>query len=170
MRRATALVLAALVLSACVAETVERRRPRPGPVKEVGYIDYGGGQVRYSSEGWGWFVASRRRLALKLMSRNCGSVLVPRITDEYARVDADAPYSGQDITSSMDDGDQHYIVEHYVHIVYECVPRGAPAEPAISTGSARGPTLVIPAVSASTPTLAVPMPSSSTSVTPEHPR
>ena len=54
MKRGLALALAASLLSACVAVTVERRRPRKGPVKEVGYVEYGGGQVRYSSEGWSW--------------------------------------------------------------------------------------------------------------------
>jgi hypothetical protein len=169
VRRALPLLLAALVLSACVAETVERRPPRRGPVKEVGFVDYGGGHVRYSAEGWAWFVASRRKLALRLMSRNCGS-LEARITDEYSRQDADASYSGVDIQSSMSMGDQHFVIERYVHLAYECVPRGAAAEPALSTSTVRSPSLVIPSVYVSTPTLTVPEPSSSTTVSPEPPR
>ena len=174
MRRALPLLLVALVLSACVAVTVERRPPRRGPIKEVGYVEYGGGQVRYSAEGWSWVVASRRKLAFKLMSRNCGPDLDPRVTDEYSRQDADASYSGEDIDSSMDIGDQHYVIEHYVHLAYECVPRGAAAEPSASTAAARGSSLVIPGVFASTAaasvetsTAAVSAPSSSTLVSPE---
>jgi hypothetical protein len=178
MRRGWALALATALLSACVAVTVERRHPRKGPIKEVGYIDYGGGQVRYSSEGWGWVVASRRKTALKLMSRNCGPDLVPAITDEYSRTDADAAYSGEDL-EAMTMGSQHFQIEHYIHLAYECRPRGS-QPPAISTSTARGPSLVIPALSASTTTAAVelssaaavsvPSPSSTTLAAPEPPR
>lgn len=147
MRRWGTLVLGALVLSACVAETVERRRPRKGPVKEVGYVDFGGGHVRYSSEGWSWIVSSRRRTALKLMARNCGKELQPRVLDEYAREDADAKYSEENVATTIERGDEHYVVERYVHISYDCRPKGW-VEPAVSTGPARAPVLVIPAVPA----------------------
>ncbi|MDE2144034.1 MAG: hypothetical protein KGL74_07500 [Elusimicrobia bacterium] len=157
MKRAILLILAASVLSACVAETVERRRPRKGPVKEVGFVDFGGGRVRYSAEGWGWAVASRRRLALKLMARNCGKELTPVITDEYTRQDADAAYAGQDINSSMAIGDNHFNIEHYVHLAYECRVPGAP-EPAVSTAAVRAPVIVVPPVLASTSTVPSPEP------------
>jgi hypothetical protein len=154
MKRAAALVLAAAVLSSCVAVTVERRRPRKGPVKEVGYVDYGGGQVRYSAEGWGWAVASRRKTALRLMRRNCGSELVPEITDEYSRADADASYNGEDIDASMKIGGEHFKIERYIHLAYECRPKGSPPV-VVSTSTASGPSLVIPAVSASTAAVVV---------------
>lgn len=141
MRRILAVSIA-LSLSACVAETVERRRPRMGPIKAVGYVDMGGGHVRYSSEGWSWAVASRRRLALKLMARNCGE-LEPKIIDEYVRQDADAPYAGQDIASSLAIGDEHFLIEHYIHLAYECRLPGV-VDVAPSTSAARGPSLVIP--------------------------
>ena len=185
MNRAFLLVLTACVLSACVAETVERRRPRKGPVKEVGFVDFGGGHIRYSSEGWNWAVSSRRRLALKLMSRNCGKELTPKIVDEYVRQDADATYSGQDINSSMAIGDEHFKIEHYVHLSYECRVPGAP-DPVVSTTTVRAPLLVVPAVSSSTPTatvelssptvavstapLSVPSPSTFTTPSPELPK
>lgn len=148
MKRAAAIVLAAAVLSSCVAVTVEKRRPRRGPVKEVGYVDYGGGQVRYSAEGWAWAVASRRKTALRLMNGNCGPDLKPEITDEYSRSDADAAYNGEDIDASMKVGDEHFKIERYIHLAYECRPLNAPAV-AVSTPAASGPTLVIPAVSTS---------------------
>lgn len=143
MRRLALLVAAALVLSACVAETVERRRPRKGPVKEVGFVDYGGGRVRYSAEGWSWIVASRRRLALKLMARNCGGDLEPRIIDEFTRQDADATYTEEDISSTMTRGDEHFVVEHFVHLTYECRPRGW-TEPVVSTSTVHAPMVVVP--------------------------
>ncbi len=155
MRRLALLALSAAVLCACVAETVERRRPRKGPVKEVGYVDLGGGRVRYSAEGWSWIVASRRRLARKLMARNCGKDLEPRIVDEFTRQDADATYTEEDISSTLVRGDQHYVVEHYTHLTYECRPPGW-TEPAVSTAAARAPALVIPSVPSSTNTLPSP--------------
>lgn len=157
MRRALLLALTACVLSACVAETVERRRPRKGPVKEVGFVDFGGGRVRYSAEGWGWAVASRRRLALRLMARNCGRELVPTITDEYTRQDADAAFAEADVSSNMDIGAQHYTIEHYVHLTYECRDPHAP-EPVVSTTTVHAPVVVVPGVEASTPTLPSPEP------------
>jgi hypothetical protein len=128
--------------------TVERIPPRKGPIKAVGYIDYGGGQVRYSAEGWSWVVASRRKMALKMMRGNCGKDLAPAITDEYSRVDADASYRGEDI-DAMAQGDQHYQIERYIHLTYECRLKGA-AEPSVSTSTVHGPVLVIPAVSTTT--------------------
>jgi hypothetical protein len=149
MKRAAPLVLAVVLLSACVAVTVERRRPRKGPVKEVGYVDYGGGQVRYSAEGWGWIVASRRKTARKLMALNCGPDLTPAITDEYSRMDADATYNGEDIDASMKTGDDHYLIESYEHIAYDCRPKDAPA-PAVSVSTAAAPSVIIPATSSAT--------------------
>lgn len=154
MKRAVLLAVAAALLSSCVAITVEKRKPRKGPVKEVGYIDYGGGQVRYSAEGWAWAVASRRKTALRLMKHNCGSELKPEITDEYSRQDADAAYNGEDIDSSMKVGEEHFKIERYIHLAYECRPLNAPAV-AVSTPTASGPTLVIPAVGTSSSTVTV---------------
>ena len=154
MKRGLALALVAALLSACVAVTVERHHPRKGPIKEVGYIDFGGGEVRYSAEGWKWVVSSRRKTALRLMRRNCGPDLTPAITDEYSRVDADATYNGEDIDASMKMGGDHFQIEHYIHLLYECRAAGT-AAPALSTSTARGSVLVIPAVPASTTTTSV---------------
>jgi hypothetical protein len=105
--------------------TVSRRPPRLGPVAGVGYIAYGGGEVRYSAEGWSWIVASRRRTALALMRRNCGE-LKPEITREFERTDADAVYEGESV-ESLASGVSHYVLERYVHLVYRCAPPpGAP--------------------------------------------
>lgn len=133
------LLAAALLLSGCVAETVERRRPRRGPVREVGFVDYGGGRVRYSTEGWGWFVAGRRRHAKRLMRKNCGKELVPEITDEYARNDADIAYAGDDLSDELVRGGEHYKIAPFQHYSYECRPKGgtppsaAPSGPTVSS-------------------------------------
>ncbi|MBI4060862.1 MAG: hypothetical protein HY403_05470 [Elusimicrobia bacterium] len=114
------------LLSACVAETVERRRPRKGPIKEVGFVDMGGGSVRYSVEGWGWFVAGRRRHALRLMRKNCGGLLAPQILDEYLRQDADIAYAGEDIATNLYKGMDHFKIAPFQHLTYECRPKETP--------------------------------------------
>ncbi|MDE2490778.1 MAG: hypothetical protein KGM24_08010 [Elusimicrobia bacterium] len=156
MRRAAPLLAVALALSACVAVTVSRRPPRKGPVAAVGYVEYGGGEIRYSAEGWGPVVASRRRTALALMRRNCGE-LKPDIEKEFERTDADAVYEGEDV-ESLAKGVSHYVLERYVHLVYCCVPPGglpkpAPAAVAASTGTVviSTTTLPLPAVPAKEP-------------------
>ena len=57
-----------------------------------------------------------------------------RIVDEYARQDADAPYVGEDLTVSMQLGGEHYKIEPYVHLTYECRPRGL-QEPSVRVSS-----------------------------------
>lgn len=149
MRRALPLLVLVL-LSACVAETVERRRPRKGPIKEVGFVDPGGGNIRYSVEGWGWFVAGRRRDALRRMRKNCGKKLSAQVVDEYMRQDADIPYAGDDVTTNIARGLDHYKLAPFQHMVYECRPKEGPAQPVqLSTGAARV-ILVVPAVSSGT--------------------
>jgi hypothetical protein len=146
-----AAAVSVLLLAACVAETVERRRPRKGPVEAVGFVDFGGGKTRYSLEGWSWFVAGRRASALRAMRRNCGRKLEPRIVDEYVRQDADASFAGEDVTTSMAHGGDHFRVERFMHMTYECRPKNW-AEPVV-TKPAAAPTLVIPPISASTSTV-----------------
>ncbi|MEK7381740.1 MAG: hypothetical protein AAB262_00455 [Elusimicrobiota bacterium] len=123
MRRLVLPLCVGVFLSACVAESVERRRPRKGPIKEVGYVDYGGGSVRYALSGWSWFVKGRRRDALRRMRKNCGRDLEPLVIDEYARTDADASYVGDDLAVSIQLGGEHYKIEPFVHLLYECRPR-----------------------------------------------
>lgn len=162
MRRPLLLAVAALVLAGCVAETVERRRPRKGPVKEVGFVDPGGGQVRYSVEGWSWFVSGRRRHAKRLMRKNCGKTMIPVVVDEYDRQDADVPYSGDDITVNLDRGMDHFKILPFRHMSYECKPAGAPVEaPRASTVPARGVLVVPPRSSEPEPPALVPTPSES---------
>jgi len=157
MRKAP-LLLALALLSACVAETVERRRPRKGPIKAVGFVDPGGGSVRYSTDGWSWFVAGRRRDALRRMRKNCGKSLAPQIVDEYLRQDADISYSGEDISTNLDKGLDHFKIAPFQHMIYECRPKGAPAEePRVSTSAPRA-FLVVPPVSLSTAAVQEPTP------------
>ncbi len=164
MRRALPLLLL-ILLAACVAETVERRRPRKGPIAAVGFVDTGGGNIRYSVEGWSWFVAGRRRDALRRMRKNCGKKLSAQVVDEYLRDDADIAYAGEDVTTNIARGLDHYRYAPFQHMVYECRPIGAPAEPiSISTGAPRV-ILVVPPVEASTATVPAPAAEISTTTT-----
>lgn len=167
------LLVCAVVLGACVAETVERRKPRKGPVKEVGFVDLGGGHIRYSTDGWGWFVAGRRRDALRKMRKNCGKLLAPQIMDEYARQDTDISYAGEDVSTSLDKGMEHFRIAPFEHFVYECRPRGGVAVEAltVSTAPARV-LLVVPpqAPAVSTPTVVVPQISTFPAILQEPPK
>lgn len=115
------LLMLPFFISSCVSEMVEKRRPRRGPVKEVGYIEKGGGEVKYSTEGWRPFVASRRRGALWRMRRVC-SPLKAVISEEFVRQDVAVPYSQDDVDQSLGKGLEHYTVAPYQHIVFECEP------------------------------------------------
>ena len=124
------LLVFLVMVSGCVAETVEKKRPRKGPVPEVGYVDTGGGEVRYSEDGWGLVVAGRRREALRKMRRVCRG-LNARITDEFTHQDVDVAYSNDDLAPNMEKGLDHYNVSAYHHIVFECqVPEKPLPKPA----------------------------------------
>lgn len=112
-------VLALVLLTGCVAEVVEKRRPRKGPVPEVGFVDPGGGEVRYSTEAWGFVVALRRSRALSKMRHVCGK-LNAHVTDEFTREDMDVPYAGEDLEVNIQRGLDHYEMSPYHHIVFEC--------------------------------------------------
>ncbi len=131
-------------LPACVAETVERRRPRRGPVKAVGFVDLGGGQVRYGLDGWSWFVSGRRRHAMRLMRKNCGSELAPQVMDEYTRQDADIAYSGEDITVNIDKGLEHFKISPFQHMSYECRRRSAASAPPLASTTTPRVILIVP--------------------------
>ena len=134
----------ALLLAGCVAETVRKAKPRKGTIKEIGYVDLGGGEVRYSLDGWGWFVGGRRRAARALMRRVCGK-LKPVVTEEFEREDADVPYSQDDIAATMARGAEHFTVARYMHMAFDCAfsstapvrgepPKGLPPPPRPPSG------------------------------------
>jgi len=162
-------LLALVVLSSCVAETVERRKPRKGPIKEVGFVDLGGGNVRYSVEGWGWFVSGRRRDALRRMRRNCGKLLSPQILDEYQRQDADISYAGTDIATSLDKGMDHFKIAPFHHIVYECRPKDAKYEPPQPSTAAPRAFLVVPPTAQVSTTTVIEAPAVSTAPVSQEP-
>ncbi len=112
-----------------MAEIVEKKKPRKGPIPEVGYIDTGGGEVKYSIEGWPLWVKARRRTALRRMRRVCGK-LKAVITDEFTRQDVEVPYSGEDVKDNLAKGMKHYTVAPFEHIVFDCVLREPSAAPA----------------------------------------
>lgn len=117
MRAACLLLL--VFLAGCVAETVERTKPRKGPVPEVGWVETGGGEVRYSTDGWGFVVGLRRHTALRKMRGVCKG-LKARVTDEFTHEDVNVPYASDDLAQHIDKGVEHYEVAPYHHIVFEC--------------------------------------------------
>jgi hypothetical protein len=123
--RAFVIALVCILMSGCMAEFVEKKPPRKGPVAEVGYIERGGGDVRYSIEGWGLVVSARRSAAMRKIRRLCKH-LQPKIVDEFTREDADAPYSGAELSEGMARGLEHYKVAPYRHIIFDCVEEKKP--------------------------------------------
>jgi len=120
-------IILLLFFSGCVSETVSRNRPRRGPVAEVGWLEPGGGEVKYSNEGWKLWVKGRRASALRRMRRICRP-LKAKIIDEFTRQDVQVPYSSEDIDVNLDRGLDHYTVAPYEHIVFECYdPKAGPA-------------------------------------------
>lgn len=118
-RAFAALSLAMLALSGCVTELVEKKRPRKGPVPEVGFVDTGGGEIRYSVEGWGPIVSLRRGSAMRRIRRVCKKLKLV-INDEFTRDDVQVPYSGEDLEDNLRRGVDHYAVAPFHHIVFEC--------------------------------------------------
>jgi hypothetical protein len=115
------IILAVVVLSGCVVEMVKKDKPRKGPVPEVGYVDVGGGDVRYSSEGWGFVVSLRHATAMRRIRSTCGKLKF-KIDDEFTHDDVDASYISEDLATNIEKGLNHYAVAPYHHIVFECVP------------------------------------------------
>ena len=118
------LVIASICLSSCVSEMVDKKNPRLGPVPEVGYVDTGGGELRYSVEGWDWVIATRRSAALRRMRRVCKGLQL-KVVKEFTRDDADTPYSQDDI-HQLAKGVEHYNLAPYRHIVFECESKDKP--------------------------------------------
>lgn len=106
----------------CAAEFLERRPRRPGPVPEV-VLDAGGGHLRYSLRGPGWFVSSRRQDAIEKMNQYCGGGDRYRIVDEVARVDTQARFVATDLgdEDSLNKSDRHYETRTVQHLYFECV-------------------------------------------------
>jgi len=101
---------------------VEKNAPRKGPVPEVGLIETGRGEIRYSVEGWSLVVAARRKTALRKIKNICKGMAF-KISDEFTREDVEVPYSQDELDTNLDKGLSHYHVDPFHHIVFECVPR-----------------------------------------------
>jgi hypothetical protein len=90
-----------------------------GPVAEVGWIDPGGGHVRWPTRGGGFLVRLRRSDALKRARAHCGAVPV-QVVREWTQDDVDTAYAGDDLSESMRYGLDHYKVESYRHLEFKC--------------------------------------------------
>ena len=127
MRRGFASAVFVL-LAGCSAVVVDLRRPVKGPVPEVGYIDPGGGQVRYALRGASFLVSQRRAHALRLARRHCAAFLPPqkkspaiRIAKEWTQEDSETPYNAEELDVSLKNDLEHYKVEPYRHLEFQCV-------------------------------------------------
>jgi hypothetical protein len=94
---------------------------------------------------------------MRRMRSVCGK-LKAVVTEEFAREDADVPYSQEDIEVTMSRGIEHFVVAPYEHLVFDCVlpagehPQGQPALPAHAVPTAAA---VLPGVVPSSSTSAV---------------
>jgi hypothetical protein len=116
-------LLSLLLLSGCVAEMVQKHPPRRSTVPGVGYIELGGGDVRYSVDGWGIVVSMRRHRALSKMRAVCKTKqkdLEPKINDEYTHNDVDSIYSADELDVNLQHGLEQYHVAPYHHLVFDC--------------------------------------------------
>ena len=88
---------------------------------EVGYVDPGHGEVRYSTEGWRFVVAWRRRTAFRMIRKTC--LHMPyKVSDEFTRQDAEVAYSEAPLDATLEKGLQHYRINPFNHIVFDCQP------------------------------------------------
>ena len=137
-KRTALLLVFPLALCGCVTEMVQETAPQKGPVPQVGYIIPGGGEIRYSAEGWGPVVAARRRAAFFRMHRVCKDMGL-KIIDEFVHTDATVPYNGGDLQTDAEFGIQHYDLEKYHHIMFQCVPPPLPPEPSAAAPAKTAP-------------------------------
>ena len=116
------LLLALLVLpmSGCMTTMVKEQKPRKGPVVEVGYIDLGGGEIKYSPVGYKWAIKMRRSSAMRRMRKLCAP-LDFKITDEFTWEDVAVSYSEGKLGDQVGLGHKHYNLDPYIHIVFECL-------------------------------------------------
>jgi len=116
-----ALIIAAvLTLQGCVAQLKETRKRSKGPVPEVGLIDPGAGDARYALKGPGFLVRKRRTDAFKKMAKYCGGETLLRVTEEFTSDDNETPYNSLDLDPENLLGKEHYKVEAYRHLRFEC--------------------------------------------------
>jgi len=115
------VLAAAVLLSGCRAAVVELRRPVKGPVAEVGYIDPGGGHVRYALRGAKFLVNQRRRDALKRAGRHCDGGMNVRLVKEWRQDDVETPYNGDELEAALKLDLDHYRLEPYQHLLFDCV-------------------------------------------------
>ena len=112
---------ASAFFAGCTVQIVQKKSPRKGPVPEVGLIDNGNGEVRYSTEGWGWVVAARRKTAFRKIAAICKAMKF-KIVDEFTHNDMEVPYSQEELKANLDHGLEHYNVSPFHHLIFDCVP------------------------------------------------
>lgn len=159
--RDAGLGLALAGLAACKASLVDTRQALKGPVPEVPYIDFGGGEVRYPLGGAKSLRGFRRRDALAKMGRFCGGAAHVKVEREFDRDDMETPYHAGELEEVVALQAEHYRVHPYRHIVFGCTkPAPEPKKPVKKRASAPKPgTSVVvssgPSVQVSSPSVPV---------------
>lgn len=115
------LAAAVLVLAGCRAVVVELRKPVKGPVAEVGFIDPGGGHVRYALRGGRVMSGARRRDALRRAGRHCGGLMNVKLVKEWRQDDVETPYNADELEAALKLDLDHYRMEPYQHLLFDCV-------------------------------------------------
>jgi len=97
VKRMGALLGTLALFSSCKASVVDTHPAVKGPVPEVPYIDFGGGQVRYPLGGARSLLGVRRRDAFRRMARFCGGAAHVKVRREFDRDDSETPYNAGEL-------------------------------------------------------------------------
>ncbi len=119
MKAAVPFLFAAVLLG-CAVETLESRPRRISRVEGVGVIDPGGGHLRYAITGGNFMIGKRRKRAFKKMTKHCGGEKRLKIKKEYTIEDVETSFQQTDLEASKLLEQDHYTVERYRHVIFEC--------------------------------------------------
>ena len=126
MKRMGALLGTLALFSSCKASVVDTHPAVKGPVPEVPYIDFGGGQVRYPLGGARSLLGVRRRDAFRRMARFCGGAAHVKVRREFDRDDSETPYNAGELEEVVALQAEHYRVHSYRHIEFQCTQPAPP--------------------------------------------
>lgn len=84
--------------------------------------------MRYALRGAAFLVRQRRAHALRLAKRRCAALNAPqkasapafKIVKEWSQEDSETPYNAEELDVSLKNGLEHYRVEPYRHLLFEC--------------------------------------------------
>lgn len=105
----------------CQAMLVESR-----PRRQAGAaMEPGGGEVKYSLDGWAWLVRSRAEDARARMESACKPGTV-KVLEEVDRETQEAQFAPGELAENVASGAGQYRGAPYRHVYFECVEGGKP--------------------------------------------